>query len=135
MAAVKSFSMSRLEGEHFASLSDRQEVKDRIAMDWDIRFMKRLEDKHGTDKFTVATYERNGKRSGDGHFAEVFKALHKETADYVLVVDTQTGDSVQYPKAYIERANKVYVLGEFSKASADVEALISEGAEAPADVN
>lgn len=127
MAPVKSFSMSRLEGEHFASLSDRQEVKDRIAMDWDIRFMKRQEDKHGQDKFTVATYERNGKRSGDAHYAEVYKVLRQETADYVLVVDTQTGDSLQYPKAYIERAYKVFVLGEFVKASADVEALIQEG--------
>lgn len=139
-----SFQISKLEGEKFSSLSDTESGKARIAAAAkDIVLTKRLQEGYSTDydkwnktskhvPLVVAHYERNSKlESGrtDEHFAEVFKVLHAETADVVLVVDSVTGVLTQYPKAYIAKAYEVITLGKFRKGAPEVEALIAETVE------
>lgn len=129
MKAVPSFSMTR-EGETFDMLGDREDVKARLVKAWDIRFDGRKDEGHGSgETVSVAAYTRNDSAMAgrvDDHFAEVFKALHKETADCIRVVDSATGAAIQYGKGYIQVAYDIWVLGKYSKAAPEVEDLLAQ---------
>jgi hypothetical protein len=109
-------------------LGDKAGVQERIAMRWDIRFVKRVEETHGKELLVIATYERNSNAAADradDHFAEVYKVLKHETAGVIRVVDSN-GIALQYPKAYVDTAYDVYVLGKYQKGAEEIESLIKQ---------
>ena len=126
-ATAPRFQMSK-EGEVIALVGERADVQARINKRWDIMLESVRQDSHGPkDQFTIATYRRNPKQMAgreDDHFAEVFKVLHQEKANYILVIEDGSTACIQYSKEYIQSAYNVYVLGIFRKGSPEVEALI-----------
>ena len=125
--AIPSFSITTAADLNKPNLIDRVD-KERFKKQ-DIRLERRYEDSHGKEKLTIAIYVRDSSLEAgryEDHFAEVFKVLHAEPAEIIHVKDTKGGDPIQYPKAYIQSAYDVYVLGKFRKGSPEVEELIAE---------
>jgi hypothetical protein len=141
------FQISALEGEKILGLGETAAGAVCLAAlaSKDISFIKRVSEGYGVDydkltqtfkgrkEMVIARYERNvATMAGrpDEHFAEVFKVLHAETADIVLVIDSDTAKVTQYPRSYIQTAYEVFVLGKYKKGAPEVEALIAETAAA-----
>ena len=126
-ATAPRFQMTK-EGEVIALVGERADVQARINRKWDIMLESIKQDSHGPkEKFTIATYRRNTKQMAgreDDHFAEVFKVLHAEKAQYILLIDDGTTECRQYSKEYIQAAYNVYVLGIYRKGTPEVEALL-----------
>jgi hypothetical protein len=122
MKHVSTLSMSRHD-EKIVTLSERAGLSLRMSDDWDIRLSSRSEDSLKGKPITVAIYERNTARSGDEHFAEVYRVLASESADVVRMVDSVGGKSatIYLTKGYIEKAYQLLTLGMRDTAPVDME--------------
>jgi len=114
------------------TLAQRAGLTNETRKPQDIRLESRVDDKVHGKPVVIATYFLDlslKKDRGDAFYEEVYKVLHAEKADLIHVSAKQRDEirTQSYPKDWIERQFKHYVLGEGSKPSTkEVEELVAE---------